>query len=235
MKTETTANKSYFSELALRLRQTGFVVLPEQDGFLPVEWNDQHLCRVASTGGIRYRQEDMTDSDTELARDRAADIAATVREYMTLLDKAPLLKADSLHEPYQVLAEFNDVVLAALPGKHGVQFTTWAWINERTSLWQGHYAGNDYQAAKRDFAIRSGLLDKHQLFSKEQLAEVYRCVHETLENHYPITAERQKLLEGVAAQIECAVPALAELVSQSNQKELEAAEDTEYQGMTQQF
>ena len=235
MKTETTANKSYFSELALRLRQTGFVVLPEQDGFLPVEWNDQPLCRVASTGGIRYRQEDMTDSDTELACDRAADIAATVREYMTLLDKAPLLKADSLHEPYQVLAEFNDVVLAALPGKHGVQFTTLAWINERTSLWQGHYAGNDYQAAKRDFAIRSGLLDKHQLFSKEQLAEVYRCVHETLENHYPITAERQKLLEGVAAQIECAVPALAELVSQSNQKELEAAEDTEYQGMTQQF
>ena len=131
MKTETTANKSYFSELALRLRQTGFVVLPEQDGFLPVEWNDQPLCRVASTGGIRYRQEDMTDSDTELACDRAADIAATVREYMTLLDKAPLLKADSLHEPYQVLAEFNDVVLAALPGKHGVQFTTWAWINER--------------------------------------------------------------------------------------------------------
>ena len=64
MKTETTANKSYFSELALRLRQTGFVVLPEQDGFLPVEWNDQPLCRVASTGGIRYRQEDMTDSDT---------------------------------------------------------------------------------------------------------------------------------------------------------------------------
>ena len=169
MKTETTANKSYFSELALRLRQTGFVVLPEQDGFLPVEWNDQPLCRVASTGGIRYRQEDMTDSDTELACDRAADIAATVREYMTLLDKAPLLKADSLHEPYQVLAEFNDVVLAALPGKHGVQFTTWAWINERTSLWQGHYAGNDYQAAKRDFAIRSACWTSTSFFLRSSL------------------------------------------------------------------
>ena len=200
MKTETTANKSYFSELALRLRQTGFVVLPEQDGFLPVEWNDQPLCRVASTGGIRYRQEDMTDSDTELACDRAADIAATVREYMTLLDKAPLLKADSLHEPYQVLAEFNDVVLAALPGKHGVQFTTWAWINERTSLWQGHYAGNDYQAAKRDFAIRSGLLDKHQLFSKEQLAEVIDTRNDMLKQRddFKVTFLEWKSLYGGA-------------------------------------
>lgn len=235
MKTETTANKSYFSELALRLRQEGFMILPAQDGLLPVEWNGQPLCRVANTGGILYHEEDMIDSDTELACDRAADIAATVREYMTLLDKAPVLKADSLHEPYQILTEFNDVVLAGLPSRYGVQFTTWEWTNDYTGLWQGHYAGNDYQAAKRDFAVRSGLLEKHQLFSKEQLAEIYRCVYETLENHEPITAERQKLLEGVAGQIESAVPDLEERVNQSNQKELEMAEGEMYQGMTQQL
>ena len=41
------------------------------------------------------------------------------------------------------------------------------------------------------------------------------------ESGYPITEERQKLLESAAGQIERTVPDLAERVEQSNQKELE--------------
>ena len=65
----------------------------------------------------------------------------------------------------------------------------------------------------------------------------YRCVHETLVSGYPITPERQKLLEDTAAQIEYGVPQLDELVNQSNRKEMEAADgaDYDYQGMTQQI
>ena len=81
-------------------------------------------------------------------------------------------------------------------------------------------------------ASDSGLTDQHRLFTNEQLAEVYRCVSETLESAYLITPERQKLLEGVSEQIRWAVPDLPELVSQSNERELEAMSQEEQLDVT---
>lgn len=225
----------YFSELAIRLRQEGFTVLSEQDGALPVEWNGKPLCRITGSGSIRYRQEDMVDLDTELACNRATDIASVTMEYMTQMAKAPDLKADGLGENYKLLADFNGAVLAGHPTEYGVQFVTWEWSYGRIGLWQGHYYHNDYKAAKQDFAVRAGLIEKNQLFSDEQLVEIYRCIHETLDSDYSITVERQKLLEDVSAQIESGVPQLDELVNQSNQKEIEAADEAEHRGMIQQI
>lgn len=226
---------SYFEEVTTCLRQTGFTVLPEQDGALPVKWNGKPLCRITGSGSIRYRPEDMVDMDTELAYNRATDIASATLEYMTQMADAPSLKADSLGEKYKLLADFNGAVLAGHPTEYGVQFVTWEWSYGRTGLWQGHYYNNDYRTAKQDFAIRAGLIQRNQLFSDEQLSEVYRCIHETLENDYPITAERCKLLKDTAEQIEYAVPQLDELVHQSNQKEMEAADEAEHRGMIQQI
>nr|WP_304965809.1 hypothetical protein [uncultured Oscillibacter sp.] len=75
---------------------------------------------------------------------------------------------------------------------------------------------------KRDFAVRSGLLPSSALFTQEQLTEVYRSIHETLDSEYPLTDERQKLLESAAEQIEDFVPDLDERVQRSNQAELDA-------------
>ena len=57
----------------------------------------------------------------------------------------------------------------------------------RTALWQGHYYDNNFTAAKQDFATRSGLIPSSLLFTPEQLAEVYRSIHETLDSSYTIT------------------------------------------------
>ncbi len=78
-----------------------------------------------------------------------------------------------------------------------------------------------YDAAKRDFTVRSGRLPKNALFQPEQLTEIYRSIHETLESPYPLTNERRKLLEDAARQIEEGVPDLDERVERSNQKELD--------------
>ena len=77
-----------------------------------------------------------------------------------------------------------------------------------------------FAAAKRDFATRSGLLPSSALFTPEQMAEVYRCIHETLDSPYTITDEREKCLRSAAEQIEDTVPDLAERVEMSNQAEL---------------
>ena len=113
--------------------------------------------------------------------------------------------------------------------QYGTQFVTWDRTNDRTTLTRGLYYGpsvgiDSYVASKRDFATRSGLISRSALFTPEQLTEVYRSIHETLDSEYPITEERQKCLQSAAEQIERNVPDLEERVALSNQKELDAPE-----------
>lgn len=150
---------------------------------------------------------------------------------MTQLEQAPPLSASGLASEagYGLLSEFNGIVLAGKITRYGAQFVTWEWVRERTGLYQGNYYGpdggvNDYALAKRDFAVRSGLLPSSALFTPEQLTEVYRSIHETLGSKYPLTDERRKLLESSAEQIECGISDLNERVGLSNDKELEYAD-----------
>lgn len=106
---------TYFAELKLALQKAGYTVQPVEDGLLPIEWNDRRLCQVTESSGIRFRTDDTTDPEAEVARGRVTDIAGVVREYMTLIEQAPDLKADGLGENYKHLAEFNGAVLAGTP------------------------------------------------------------------------------------------------------------------------
>ena len=155
-------------------------------------------------------------------------------EIQKMLDDAPMIKASGLSGDYRSLAEFNNIVLAGHQTKYGMEFVTWEWVQDHTALWQGHYMGS-YEAAKQDFAVRAGLVPQSRLFGDQQLAEIYRCIHETMESEYPITVEREKELKGIAEQIEDAVPTLEALVYQSNLLEMEGGDVPESPGMTQQF
>ena len=145
---------------------------------------------------------------------------------MALMEQAPPLEAEGLGKGYQLLADFNGAVLAGHKTRFGVQFITWDWTHNRTSLWQGHYYGphgltGSYEKAKRDFAVRSGLLPACALFKQEQLAEIYRSIHETLDGDIPLTDERRKALESAVGQIEEGVPDLEERVAVSAGRERE--------------
>lgn len=157
-----------------------------------------------------------------------------VPEYQKLMEQASQIHASGLEGDYRRLAEFNNVVLAGYQTRFGMEFVTWEWVQNHTTLWQGHYYGDDYDAAKQDFTTRSGLLPQERIFSDQQLTEMYRCIHETLESGYPVTLEREKLLTESAEQIEAAVPHLEELVQKSNEAELALTEEDDL-GMTQRF
>ena len=230
----TEEKSRYFTELTLNLQRNGFTAGPEADGVLPVEQDGRHLCFAAGDGRIRYREEDIANDSRRTALDRVTTVARTTSEYMSQMETAPQLAASGLEGDYRVLADFNDIVLAGHPTQYGHQFVTWERVQDRTALHQGDYYGpgagaDSYTAAKRDFAVRSGLVPGDAIFSPEQLTEVYRSIHETLDSGYPITDERQKCLESAAEQIERSVPDLAARVEQSNQKEVElvSAEPTD--------
>ena len=67
-------------------------------------------------------------------------------------------------------------MLAGHPTKRGVQFVTWEWDFDREGVHHGHYFQGDYEAAKRDFTVRGGLVQKDALFEPEQLADIYRAL-----------------------------------------------------------
>ena len=193
--------KQYFEELHIALTREGFTSQPKQGELLPVEWGGLPLCRITADGGVRYWQEDVATPERKRACERATDLACTVREYMTLLEQAPPLQAQSLTDDYRLLADFNGAVLAAHPTRLGVQFVTWDWSFDHTGLNQGNYFQENYVGAKQDFAIRAGLISKQQIFNQEQLVEIYRCCSDTLDAGFDLAAEQEKCIRGVQEQI----------------------------------
>ena len=171
-----TAQLRFLEETATRLRQNGFTVEPIEDHHLPVCWEKGRLCRITGRGSVFYRREDADTPQAEDALYRVEDIAAKTLEYMTAMETAPRLKATDLTGDYRILADFGDAVLAGHPTERGVQFVTWEWDFDREGVHHGHYFQDDYDAAKRDFTVRSGLVQKDALFEPEQLAEIYRAL-----------------------------------------------------------
>ena len=210
----------FFAEIGRKLREAGYDVCQAEENLLPVEWKGRRLCRISPEGSTRFSSEDLDQDELRSAYYGLRDIVNEVSSYMRLLEAAPPLKVSGLDESYKMLADFNGAVLAGHPTKLGVQFITWEWDYDHTGMWQGHYFSGNYAHAKQDFALRSGLIERDQLFSPEQRAEVYRAIHETLDADYPITDERRNLLESAAAQIERTVPDLLDRVNISNVQEL---------------
>lgn len=107
-------------------------------------------------------------------KDRVYKIVSAVAQYMAQMESAPFLNAVGLEDKYKVLADFNGVVLAGCQTKHGVQFVTWDWDHNRKGVCYGHYytglyAPGNYDAAKQDFAVRSGLVQEEQILRKISL------------------------------------------------------------------
>ena len=143
---------------------------------------------------------------------QVAMAADEVYSYVETMQNAPLLHTPGLHEDFRLLADFGGAVLAGQERENGqgYQFVTWIWDYDRTGVSHGHYYEDDFQSAKRDFAVRSGLISKAQLFSEEELTELYRATGYQLENDPEIHREQFEELQAVRAKIEYAVPDVQE-------------------------
>ena len=85
-------------------------------------------------------------------------------------------------ENFRILAEFNNVVLAARDDTaygRGLYYTTWQYSYDRTGFDHGHYT-DDYNRAKEDFAVRAGLVDRNNMIPESER----RTESETEHNNY---------------------------------------------------
>ena len=196
-----TAQLRFLKETAIRLRQNGFTVEPIEDHHLPVRWEKGRLCRVSGKGSVLYRQENMDSIRAQDALQAVIDTAKMTSEYMAILEYAPQLKATDLTGDYRILADFGDAVLAGHATERGVQFVTWEWDFDRKGVHHGHYFQDDYDAAKRDFTLRSGLVQKDALFEPEQLAQIYHALSFVREQDETLSFGRDQELAELMDQV----------------------------------
>ena len=201
------AQLRYLEELKISLVHAGFEPERIEDQHLPIRWEDHYLCRISGRGSVLYRQENVDSIRAQDALQTVIDIAKMTSEYMAILETAPRLKASGLDGDYRILADFGSAVLAGHPTEHGVQFVTWEWDYDREGVHHGHYFQDDYDAAKRDFATRSGLVQKGALFEPEQLAEIYRALAFVREQDETLSCGRDQELAELMEQVDGLLPA----------------------------
>ena len=195
------AQLRFLEETANQLRQNGFTVEPIEDHHLPVSIEKGRLCRISGKGSVLYRQENVDNIRAQDALQTVIDTVKMTSEYMAILETAPRLKASGLDGDYRVLADFGDAVLAGHPTERGVQFVTWEWDFDREGVHHGHYFQDDYDAAKRDFTVRGGLVPKDALFEPEQLAQIYHALSFVREQDETLSFGRDQELKELMEQV----------------------------------
>ena len=86
---------------------------------------------------------------------------------------------------------------------------TWEWDFDREGVHHGHYFQDDYDAAKRDFTVRGGLVPKDALFEPEQLAEIYRALAFVREQDESLSFGRDRELAELMEQVGKSLPEAA--------------------------
>ena len=219
----------FLDEAGICLKREGFEVELEAAGILEVSWEGQALCRMVENGDVRWRESWVRRKGGEEALDKACAVAGTVKEYTRLLEMAPELKAQALEGGWRLMTEFNGVVMAAHhSSRQGWEFVTWSRDLSGDGVTLGHYVGGDYTAAKRDFAVRAGLVPQNELFSQEQLAEIHRCVETVRDMDFPMTVKREDRMDGILDQIRQCVPDLDVRIGQAQNEDGQIADQNQW-------
>ena len=133
--------------------------------------------------------------------------AEKIREYVGLYESSPQMPIQDVKQ-YRKLSEFGDTVLAAMYSEqHGFMFTTWKQNNAKTFVTHGDYSPN-FEHAKISFAIRAGLINKEQLFSEEEAADIYKCVGYTRDNCENLTFLQEERLRNLSEKLQYGYPNL---------------------------
>ena len=207
----------FFAELSRRLNADGIESCGIEDKRLEVFLHSQPVLYVSPASDVFLLPAGSQNVEASELYHQVAMAADEVYSYVETMQNAPLLHASGLHEDFRLLADFGGAVLAGQERENGqgYQFVTWIWDYDRTGVSHGHYYEDDFQSAKQDFAVRSGLLSKAQLFSPDELTELYRATDHFLEEGPELDYKQQKAIQEARTKIEYTVPDLQTKLGQT--------------------
>lgn len=210
-----------FSEIQSHMPQFNDVRYEMTDDCMNVYIADQKEFCVNDAGFVEQdnSNEDNSEHYYEV-NDSLKSAAELVREYVNAMSQAPDLNVPNLSQPYKLLAQYGNIVLAGKVLKSGsFEFVTWRQSNNGVE--HGNYFGNKYREAKEDFATRSGLVNEYKLFSNEEYVEMYRCVCDTIEGGYELSDNHREMLENLCRKIPEAVDNFGQILKESQAEEYE--------------
>lgn len=212
----------FFEELSRCLRESGIESSIVEDKWLEILLHGQPVLFVSSGHDVFLLPAGSQNQEASELYHRVAGTADEVYGYVEAVQNAPLLCASSLKNAFHLLADFGGAVLAGkeLSKGWGYQFNTWIWNYDRTALLSGHNYMGDFQSAKQDFAVRSGLISKAQIFSPEELAELYRAADYLLDEGPELEDDQLKALQTARTKIEYTVPNLTERLEQGQEPQM---------------
>jgi len=195
--------------LKIELARIGFrdaAYSQEHDAML-VNPSDERLMKINDEGVSYYAEHDL------LVIYQIKPLADKVKEMVSAWEKGQSVPFEDLSH-YRILSEYNGIVLAArddseLGYGHGLHLTTWEYSYNRTGFMHGHYT-TDYEAAKEDFAVRCGLIDRNKLFDETEMKLIRQGLVHLGANFPDLTYEQNTLLGKVVEKIEMLVPEIQE-------------------------
>ena len=213
--------KMYFSELSRRLREKGIETSLADTQKLDILLRGRPVLFVSSNSDIFLLPAGSQNEEASELYHQVAVVADEVYEYVEAMQGTPILHASGLNEEFHLLADFGGAVLAGRERENGqgYQFVTWTWDYGRRGVSHGHYYEGDFQSAKQDFAVRSGLISKAQLFSPEQLTELYRATDFLLEEGPAPEEKHLRAIQEARTKIEYVVPDLQDRLEQGQEQE----------------
>ena len=213
--------KMYFSELSRRLREKGIETSLADTQKLDILLRGRPVLFVSSNSDIFLLPAGSQNEEASELYHQVAVVADEVYEYVEAMQGTPILHASGLNEEFHLLADFGGAVLAGRERENGqgYQFVTWTWDYGRRGVSHGHYYEGDFQSAKQDFAVRSGLISKAQFFSPEQLTELYRATDFLLEEGPALEEKHLRAIQEARTKIEYVVPDLQDRLEQGQEQE----------------
>ena len=213
--------KIYFSELSRRLREKGIETSLADTQKLDILLRGRPVLFVSSSSDIFLLPAGSQNEEASELYHQVAVVADEVYEYVEAMQGTPILHASGLNEEFHLLADFGGAVLAGRERENGqgYQFVTWTWDYGRRGVSHGHYYEGDFQSAKQDFAVRSGLISKAQFFSPEQLTELYRATDFLLEEGPALEEKHLRAIQEARTKIEYVVPDLQDRLEQGQEQE----------------
>ena len=200
----------FFEELSRCLGKEQIESLSKEDRRLEIFLHGQPVLSVSPGNEVFMLPSGSKNPEANELYHRVAIAADRVFEYVEAMENTPLLRARGLDNKFHLLADFGGAVLAGRERGtgRGYEFVTWIWDYERVGVSHGHYYEDDFAGAKRDFAVRSGLIPKASLFSNEELTEIYRATDHLLAEDPNLNDKQIRAIQEARIKIEFSVPDL---------------------------
>ena len=173
-------------------------------GKIKIQPDNNRMPVINDGGEISFKNE-----SRDFVFDILNPLVDSVNEAAAAWEKAQAVPFADLKK-FRLLAEYNNVILAARDDTiygRGLHYVTWEYTYNRTGVIYGHYT-DDFNAAKEDFAGRSGLIAKEKIITREQAAEIVTVIENLMENDYALYLPSAKtdLLNEIIGNLRYAYP-----------------------------